>query len=232
MLGHRHRQSCHARDRRGSASFHSRSSPQAIRRRRGFVMPNPLWWQCEARQHPQFDGAAGYRWRARRWREPRSKLIRVHRQFLNMRLTCLFLISTLLSAEPPKLPEPFQSIAEQAHSVSPEFAADALLRVVESHKITNAEAQRDLVEQSFRLAVSAKFRVRMRGLPGSMVDTRSGYLSRAYDLKLDALSLVSRAVRDMVPIDSNRARAMFQEIPRPVLTPLNCDDPLVYEVSD
>ncbi len=149
-----------------------------------------------------------------------------------MRLTCLFLIAVWLPAEPPKLPEPYQSIAEQAHSVSPEFAADALLRVMESHKITNAEAQRDLVEQAFRLAASAKFHLRRRGLPGSMVDTRSGYLSRAYDLKLDALSLASRAVRDMVPIDGTRARAMFQEIPRPALTPLSCDDPLVYEVSD
>src|SRR5258708_5637957 len=148
------------------------------------------------------------------------------------RLASFFLIASLLPPNPPKLPEPYQSIAEQAHSVSPEFAADALLRVVESRKITNAEAQRDLVEQAFRLAASAKFRVRMHGLPGMLVDTRSGYLSRAYDLKLDALSLASRAVRNMAPIDSARARAMFQEIPRPVLTPLSCDDPLVYDVSD
>src|SRR6266850_1688280 len=147
-------------------------------------------------------------------------------------LACLFLITTLLPAETPKLPEPYQSIAEQAHSVSPEFAADALLRIVESHKITHTEAQRDLVEQAFRLAASAKFHVRMRGLAGSMVDTRSGYLSKAYDLKLDALSLASRAVRDMTPIDSTRARAMFQEILRPALTPLTCDDALVYDVSD
>ncbi len=149
-----------------------------------------------------------------------------------MRLAALFLIAVLLRAEPPKLPEPYRSIAEQAHSVSPEFAADALLRIVESHKITDVEAQRDLVEQAFRLAGSAKFRLRMRNLSGAMVDTRSGYLSKAYDLKLDALSLASRAVRDMVPIDRARARAMFQEIPRPQLTPLSCDDPLVYEVSD
>jgi hypothetical protein len=147
-------------------------------------------------------------------------------------LACLLLIPLLLPAETPKLPEPYQSIAEQAHSVSPEFAADALLRLVESRKITNAEAQRDLLEQAFRLASSAKFRVRMRGLPGSLVDTRSGYLSRAYDLKLDTLSLASRAVRDMAPIDSARARAMFQEILRPVLAPLTCDDALVYDVSD
>ncbi len=149
-----------------------------------------------------------------------------------MRLAGLFLIAVLLPAEPPKLPEPYQSIAEQSHSVSPEFAADALLRVVESHKITDVDAQRDLVEQAFRLAGNAKFRIRMRSLPGSMVDTRPGYLGKAYELKLDALSLASRAVRDMAPMDRARARAMFQEIPKPQLTPLTCDDPLVYEVSD
>src|SRR5258708_39816101 len=102
-------------------------------------MPHPVWWQCKARQHPWLDGPTGYRWRAGGRREPRRWFVRVYCQFLNMRLTCLFLIAALLPAEPPKLPEPYQSIAEQAHSVSPEFAADALLCVVESHKITNAE---------------------------------------------------------------------------------------------
>src|ERR1700687_3415591 len=144
-----------------------------------------------------------------------------------MRLAAIFLIiAVLLPAEPPKLPEPYQSIVEQTHSVSPEFAADALLRVVESHKITAVESQRDLVEQAFRLAGTAKFRLRMHNLPGAMVDTRSGYLRRASSVKLDALSWASRAVRDMAPIDKARARAMFQEIPRPQLAPLSCDDPL------
>jgi hypothetical protein len=36
----------------------------------------------------------------------------------------------------------------------------------------------------------------------------------------------------MVPIDAARARVMFQEIPKPQLTPLTCDDALVYDVSD
>src|SRR5260370_42636663 len=70
--------------------------------------------------------------------------------------TYLFLIAALLLAEPPKLPEPYQAIAEQAHSVSPEFAADALLRLAESRKVTNAEARRASREQPLRLSTSAK----------------------------------------------------------------------------
>src|ERR1700694_1016206 len=106
-----------------------------------------------------------------------------------MRRFSLLILAAAFLADAPKLPEPYQSIVELAHAAPPEFAADALLRVVESDKIANRDSKRDLVAQAFRLAGMAKFQVRMRGVAGTMVDTRSGYLSRAYDLKLDALSL-------------------------------------------
>src|SRR5260370_22863835 len=117
-----------------------------------------------------------------------------------MRSICfLFLAGALLDAQ--KLPEPYQSIVELAHSAPPEFDSDALLRVAESGKVADRNTRRDLVEQAFRLAVSAKFPARMRGVPGSTLDTRSGNLSKAYDLKLDALSLGSRAVNDLLSLD-------------------------------
>ncbi|HEV2689819.1 MAG TPA: hypothetical protein VGV35_14755 [Bryobacteraceae bacterium] len=145
---------------------------------------------------------------------------------------CVFLILALLSAETPKLPEPYQSIAELARGAPVEFAADALLRLVESGKIGNQDAKGELVSEAFRLAAAAKFKVRMRKLPGSIPDTRSSALSNAYDLKLDVLSLQSRAVADMVPIDKAKARELFREIVRPSLPALTCDDPLVYDVAD
>src|SRR4029077_17700375 len=111
-----------------------------------------------------------------------------------MRLAGFLLINSLLLAEAPKLPEPYQSIVELSRTVPPEFGADALLRVVESGKIANKDIKRDLVEQAFRWGAMAKFKVRMRGVKGTTVDSRSGFLSRAYDLKMDALSLQSRAV--------------------------------------
>jgi len=149
-----------------------------------------------------------------------------------MRFASLLLIPALLLAELPKLPEPYQSIADLANAAPAEFAADALLRMVESCKISDKDAKRELTAHAFQLAGSAKFRFRMRGLPGSMVDTRSGYLSKAYDLKLDALSLQSRAVHDMLTIDAGKARELFLEIVKPSLPPLTCDDPLVYDVAD
>ena len=149
-----------------------------------------------------------------------------------MRPILVLLFAGFLQAETPKLPEPYRSLVELAQAAPPEFAADAMLRVAESGQIKDPDAIRDLVEQAFRMAAGATFRVRMRGVPGTTTDTRSGLLSQAYDLKLDALSLQSRAVRDMLAIDKAKARDLFRDIPPPRLAPLTCDDAMVYDVAD
>lgn len=149
-----------------------------------------------------------------------------------MRLALVLLIPSLVAAEPIKLPEPFRSIADLAAAAPPEFTADGLLRMVESGKLADKNVRLQLIEQAFQLAASAKFPVRMQGLPGTTTDTASGSLGRAYDLKLDALSLQSRAVEDTLPLDPSKARELFGEIVKPTLAPLTCDDALVYEPSE
>jgi hypothetical protein len=149
-----------------------------------------------------------------------------------MRPLLVLLLAGFLQAEPPKLPEPYRSLVDLAQATPPEFAADAMLRVAESGKIKDRDAVRDLVEQAFRTAAAATFRMRMRGLPGTTTDTRSGVLNQAYDLKLDALSLQTRAVRDMLAIDKAKARDLFRDISPPVFAPLTCDDAMVYDVAD
>jgi hypothetical protein len=144
-------------------------------------------------------------------------------------LVLLVLIPGAFAAEPPKLLEPFRSISALAAAAPPEFTADALLRMVESGKLADRNARRELLEQAFQLAASAKFPVRMDGLPGSTTDTASGSLNQAYALNLDVLSLQSRAVRDMLPIDPSKTRELFGQIVGPTFTPLTCDDALVYD---
>lgn len=148
------------------------------------------------------------------------------------RIALLFLIPALFAAENKKLPEPFQSISDLASAVPPEFASDALLRIVESGQLADNSARLQLVEQAFQLASSAKFPVRMQGVSGTTTDTASGSLSQAYALKLDILSLQSRAVRDMLPLDPAKARDLFRQVIMPTLAPLTCDSALVYEPSD
>lgn len=136
----------------------------------------------------------------------------------------------MLSAEPLKLPEPYQSIVDLAHASPPEFASDALLRVVESGKIRDRAARVTLIEEAFHLATSAQYRMPFRGI-GNLADSRAGYLDKAYRLKLDALTLQSRAVRAMLGVDKARARELFNQVPSPALQPLTCDDVLVPDVS-
>src|SRR5580692_11093315 len=112
-----------------------------------------------------------------------------------MRLAALLLIPALFGAEPAKLPEPLRSISELAAAAPPEFTADALLRIVESGQLADPNARHELIEHAFQLAGSAKFSVRMVGVTGTTTDTASGSLNQAYGLKLDVLSLQSRAVR-------------------------------------
>jgi len=154
-----------------------------------------------------------------------------------MRLLVLILTLALLSlavfgAEPAKLSEPFRSIVDLASTAPPEFAADALLRIVESGKLVDRTASRELAVRAFELAAAAKLPVRMMAVEGATTDMESGSLNQAYRLKLDVLSLQSRAVSDLLPLDPSKGRELFGRIVKPVLAPLTCDDALVYDPSD
>ncbi len=132
----------------------------------------------------------------------------------------------------PRLPVEIEALIEDARVAPGEFAADALLRIVESGKVTDRDWRRDLSEEAFRLATGAQQQLRRIHLPGSNVDTRTGYLAMAFDLKLDALSLRCRAVRAMLAVDKQKARELFNEIPKPELPSVTCEDTLLYDVAD
>jgi hypothetical protein len=149
-----------------------------------------------------------------------------------MRFGLLFIVASLGCAQDAKLPESFRSLVDISRGAPPEFGADALLRLVESGQISDPGVRRDLVEQAFGSAISAKFPIRKRHLPGTTLDSRAGSLAQAYGLKLDALSLESRAVSDMLRIDPAAARKLLQSIPPPRFDPLSCDDALFYDVAD
>ncbi|MEO7144185.1 MAG: hypothetical protein ABI165_11875, partial [Bryobacteraceae bacterium] len=147
----------------------------------------------------------------------------------------ILLLAPLLSfaATPrPKIPAELEALIELSHSAPPEFAADALLRIVESGRIADRDTKRELIEQAFQLATRAQQPVRLVSIPGTPIDTRAGYRGRAMRLGLDALSLECRAIRDLLPLDKPRARELFTNIVKPALEPRTCEDALVYDVDD
>jgi hypothetical protein len=143
-----------------------------------------------------------------------------------MRAACCIIVAILAGAAAGaadlKLPDKLRPILDMANAAPPEFGASALLRLLESGGIDDQPTRRELIERAFELGAVAHDRWRVRALPGASV--LAGMRARAGELQLDRLSLETRAVRLMLPIDQPRARDIFLEIPKPAPEPLTCDD--------
>src|SRR5260370_39193430 len=144
-----------------------------------------------------------------------------------MRCLLILLTAAALQAETAPLSPDLKKMVDLAQAVPPEFAAQALLRVADSQRAGARETQIALIEQAFRLASAARWPVKLRGMAGALVDTRTGSMDRAYGLELDALSLQSAAVSAMVGRNPAKAREMLSQIALPEFPALSCDDSLV-----
>jgi hypothetical protein len=136
-----------------------------------------------------------------------------------------------LDQRPPKILDALNA----ASMAQPEIAADLMLRLVESGKVRGSNWQWEVLNNIDRVVddVRHPVRRRMTRIGGASVDTRSGYLSYAYDLKLDRLSLTSRLVRQFQKLDRDRARQILINTASDLkLKRLECTDPLVYDVTD
>jgi hypothetical protein len=130
-----------------------------------------------------------------------------------------------------ELPGEVQPIVDLARSAAPEVFADAIVRLIEGGRIPQREAQIELLQDAFAVASSAAEPIRLIALPTTPSDTRELYRSRAGELGLDALSLQSRILKEMLTVDPMHARQLFSAIPRPVLDPRPCEDPFVADDS-
>lgn len=117
-----------------------------------------------------------------------------------------------------------------AQSVPAEFSADLLIRLVESGEIKDRKRREDLLIDAFYTAAKAQQPVKLAALPGSAVDSRSGYRASAFRLGLDSLSLQSRAIRALLPLNKQKARQSFDEI-NLKLDRLDCEDSFAYDLD-
>ena len=113
-------------------------------------------------------------------------------------------------------------MVDMVNAAPPEFGAAALLRMLEAGGIDDQPTRRELTERAFQLGALAHDRWKVRALPGA--DSLASTRAFAGKLELDRLSLQTRAVRLMLPLDKRRARDLFLEIPKPAPEPLTCDD--------
>jgi len=120
-------------------------------------------------------------------------------------------------------------VSARAHPV--EAYADVVLSLLDGSPVMDRQKEREVLEELFREAENAKEALKMRHLQGQ-VDTRSGYRAKAFELRLNALSIKLRVIRKMLALDKARAREMFRSISPLKLTRLTCKDDLGYDVAE
>jgi len=130
----------------------------------------------------------------------------------------LLLLSPAVAQELPPLPPDPMGLIQEARALAPEFSADILLRLEGSRAIADSAWKRRLIEDAFKAGGRAELPYRKAG-----EETTDARASRAYwDNGLEALTLQTRAVEAMLELDSQRARAMFEEISKPQVPALSC----------
>lgn len=117
-----------------------------------------------------------------------------------------------------------------SRSASPEVQADLLLAIASSRVISDKKRRIELLIEAFQLASRVAEPVRRKAW-GTLVDTHAGFEQRAFDLELDRLSIESRAISALIPLDRSRAREMFQSVVLPKIEPLECKDSLVPDFA-
>lgn len=121
----------------------------------------------------------------------------------------------------------------EARTQTPEIAADALITIAESGRVSKAELKRRILEEAFGLASQAQYSVRIRY--AGYMDTAVFFRYNPLELKLDRLSLQFRVIRALLKFDKARARELFlREMPPDFdLPPLGCENTIrYYDVAD
>jgi hypothetical protein len=119
-----------------------------------------------------------------------------------------------LSRRPPEV----LALIEQARALPPEFRADTLLRLAGSSLVAQPSWKQELIEQAYESGSYASLPYMQKA--DGRADSVAASAVRAN--RLEALTLQAKAVQAMLPLDSRKARRLFEEISPTVLPKLNC----------
>lgn len=144
-----------------------------------------------------------------------------------MRTLAALLVALLPAAA--AAPDEIAALLDRARGAPGEFAADVMIRIAALDKVDKARKMQ-LLEEAFLRASEAQQPYK-RHPSISRLDAPAGFQNRAFNQDLDGLSLRLRVVERMLPLDSRKARELFEQIPPPHPPRLACEDFLVYDLS-
>jgi hypothetical protein len=153
----------------------------------------------------------------------------------------LFLLSVGIAQKPAKSnalpfkrsPE-IETLVNEAFFLPNEFGSNLLIKIEQSNLIKEEKWKKELLEKALNLSENAQTAIKKRlAIKGISYDNREVFLSKAYNQKLDKMSLQLSIVREMLKIDKPRAKQIFNQISfdKNFLTS-SCADALIPDVSD
>ena len=131
--------------------------------------------------------------------------------------------------QPPHDPR-IELLVTDAYAAPPEFAADALLRIAGSARVTDREWKRQLLDEAFLRAYQAPeaYRRTSARIPP---ESRQGAEVQAAETGLNRITLQARVVQLMATFAPARARELFEWMNLDV-APATCASPLVPAVDE
>ena len=121
-------------------------------------------------------------------------------------------------------------LIDELRVTPPEFAADSMIKL-SAHPEIDDKWKVEILEEAFSIAFQAQNPYKMKYLEDLPYETRTNYKGMAFDLKMDRLSLQLLAIVNLIRLDKMKARSLWNEMQKPRLAPLKCEDSLVYDVS-
>jgi hypothetical protein len=140
---------------------------------------------------------------------------------------CFFL--TVSSHTETPFSSAIDAVVDLTRGAPAELAADALIRLAALDQLPK-KRRIELLDQAFQSAAASPVPYKKHSAL-ARIQPPSAFLEHAYALDLDALSLRLRAVHALLPLDPQKARARFEDIPPIDLPDLTCDDFMAYDVS-
>lgn len=127
--------------------------------------------------------------------------------------------------------DPLIDLVGKARSTPAEFSADALLRIARapSSSLTAAKRQ-ELIQEAFDLAEGAQEPVRLTIRAGG-AETLAALLSSGFNREIDRVSLQSRAVLALLPMNAVAARRLAERIHTVGAPLLPCESALTVDFS-
>lgn len=123
-------------------------------------------------------------------------------------------------------------VVDASNTLQPPLAADAMIRIATKIAAPCPDLARDLFQSAFDQAESVEPETAFKLAPKSwLADSRISYAAHGYSQQMDRLSLQSRAVLGMVPLDAKKAIQLFQRMTPPRLSASTCANVFVPDVS-